>query len=378
MQESKLPMYSKSSNEEKYILTKQEFDEFLELSSFFDFTPDLLCIAGFDAMFQKVNPAVFKLLGYSKEELFSKPINYFVHPDDQEKTDNARVGLFDGEPLLNFENRYITKSGDVVWLSWTSIPVKINNVIFAIAKDITKRKQQEEERNQLFQNISTINQELKHYARVTSHDLRTPVSNILSLFDLLDINKISDPETVELIKMLKYTTNQLHQTLESYLNDLIKNDANNLVLKEVDIEKALKQLQKSIDIILKDSGTIIKSDFSAFSKVKFNQTYLESILQNLLTNAIKYAHPDRLPIISMSTRILEGKKQLIISDNGSGFDLEHVKERVFKINETFHQNQDSKGLGLYLVHKHVTDLDGEIHLESKLNEGSTFIITFKD
>jgi signal transduction histidine kinase len=148
-------------------------------------------------------------------------------------------------------------------------------------------------------------------------------------------------------------------------------------LKVVDLEITIKHLQNSIDTILKNSEVVLQSDFTAFSKVEFNQTYLESILLNLITNAIKYAHPDRLPIISISTRILDNRKQLIISDNGSGFDLDHVRGKIFGLHETFHQHKDSKGIGLYLVHKHITDLGGEIHLESKLNEGSSFIITFK-
>ena len=97
-------------------------DEFL-LEHFFELSNDLFCIAGYDGYFKKINPAVSKLLGYSNEELFSNPISTFIHPDDREITSKFRNELKKNNPLLNFENRYVTKSGEIVWLSWTSMPI---------------------------------------------------------------------------------------------------------------------------------------------------------------------------------------------------------------------------------------------------------------
>ena len=115
-----------------------------DLEYFFELSPDLLCIGGFDGYFKKINPAVAKTLGYTEEELLSAPINSFIHPDDRHITTQKRRGQINGEPLLNFENRYLAKDGSVIWLSWTSVPIKRDNVVFAIAKNITYRKQLEE------------------------------------------------------------------------------------------------------------------------------------------------------------------------------------------------------------------------------------------
>lgn len=78
---------------------------------FFNLTPDLLCIAGYDGYFKKVNPAVSQALGYTMEELYGTPINDFVHPEDRNTTSQVRDQLHKAKPLLNFENRYLTKSG---------------------------------------------------------------------------------------------------------------------------------------------------------------------------------------------------------------------------------------------------------------------------
>lgn len=115
-----------------------------DLEYFFAITPDLLLIAGFDGFFKKINPAVSKTLGYTDEELFSMPILSLVHPSDQEITGHKNVSLSEGQSLLNFENRYVTKEGTIVWLSWTSVPIMRDSLVFAIAKNITYRKQLEE------------------------------------------------------------------------------------------------------------------------------------------------------------------------------------------------------------------------------------------
>lgn len=91
---------------------------------FFELSPDLLCIAGYDVYFKKINGAVSKLLGYSMEELYARPINDFIYPADQDITSKVRADLTRSKPLLNFENRYVTKGGEIVWLSWTSLPVE--------------------------------------------------------------------------------------------------------------------------------------------------------------------------------------------------------------------------------------------------------------
>lgn len=115
-----------------------------DLEYFFELSPDLLCVAGYDGYFKKVNPAVSKTLGFTNEELFAAPISSFIYPGDKLLTAQKRTALTEGEPLLNFENRYVAKNGAIVWLSWTSVPIIRDKLVFAIAKNITYKKQVEE------------------------------------------------------------------------------------------------------------------------------------------------------------------------------------------------------------------------------------------
>lgn len=115
------------------------------LSDFFDLTPDLVWIAGKDGFLKKANPAVMKKLGYTEDELYTKPITFFMHPDDIANTLLGRAKLLSGEVLHNFCNRYISKASEIIWLQWTSIYITDKEVVLAIAKDVTDRKKIEEE-----------------------------------------------------------------------------------------------------------------------------------------------------------------------------------------------------------------------------------------
>jgi PAS domain S-box-containing protein len=361
-------------NESFVSITRKQWENFLQLDTFFNNTPDLLCIAGFDGYFKKINPAVSALLEYTLEELMDNPISSFVHPDDRINTTKARDGLKEGRRLLNFENRYITKSGKIIWLSWTSIIVNDQDYIYAIAKNITAKKKLEEEKNRLLTEISKVNQDLKHFARTTSHDLRSPVNNLIALFRLLEINKIDDEETKQLVQLLKSSTYELQTMLDKYLQDLKTQDGVTAAKEEIALDQVLTNVLSSIQHLLHQAKAKINTDFSEFSIINFNKTYLESIFLNLITNAIKYAKPNKNPVINIYTKVIDNRKQILISDNGLGFDAEKVKDRIFKMYQTFHNHPEAKGVGLYLVHTHVQEMGAKISVHSEVNKGTTFII----
>lgn len=116
-----------------------------DLEYFFDLSPDLLCVVGFDGYFKKINPAVSKVLGYSYEELLSTPADYFLHPDDREITAKKLEQLKKGESVFQFENRYLAKDGTIIWLFWTAVPIERDRLVFAIAKNISHMKFNEQQ-----------------------------------------------------------------------------------------------------------------------------------------------------------------------------------------------------------------------------------------
>jgi len=358
--------------------SKQGQNPLYNFERFFELSPDLLCISGFDGYFKRINPAVSKLLGYSNEELMASPVNEFIHPEDRNITTKAREGLKKNVPLFNFENRFLTKSGEIIWLHWTSMPMYNDNLVFAIAKNITHKKKLEEERNLLIGNLTKVNKDLKQLTYTTSHDLRAPVNNLLGIFNLLDVSKIDDEETLAFINILKTASENLRQTLNGYVDILSRKDSLSVHLEELDLNASLQVVLHSLNSLINNSKAIVNIDFSEVGKIRFNKVYLESIFLNLVTNAIKYSKHDCPPVISITSQKADGVCRLIIADNGLGFDMEKVKDKIFGLHQKFHDHVDSKGIGLYLVYNHVVSLGGHIIVESKPDEGTKFIITFQD
>jgi PAS domain S-box-containing protein len=344
---------------------------------FFELSPDLLCIAGYDGYFKRVNAAVSKVLRYTEQELLSKPIDEFIHPEDRDITARYRAEIKANKPLMHFENRYLTKTGEIVWLSWTAIAFDSQKVVYAIAKNVTHNKKMEEERNTLLSHLTRKNKELKQASYTTSHDLRSPVNNLLLGFSLLDVSKIEDQETLDFIEILKASAEGLKQTLNNYVDILSNRESLNVEIEDVNLAECLNTVLQSINSLVHDSKAVFHIDFSGLENIKFNKTYLESIFLNLVTNSIKYARPDLFPVISIHSRDFNGLKQLIVSDNGRGFDMSQVKDKIFGLHQKFHNHIDSKGIGLYLVYNHVVSLGAQISVDSEVNRGTTFTITFK-
>jgi PAS domain S-box-containing protein len=125
------------------------FDE----ERFFELSIDMLCCLDYSGHFKRINPAWERALGYTIDELRSRPFIEFVHPDDRERTLEQNRKVRAGDHALSFENRYVCKDGSYRWLLWNAAPDSQHKVIYSVARDITERKRAEEEREQLVRNL---------------------------------------------------------------------------------------------------------------------------------------------------------------------------------------------------------------------------------
>ena len=129
---------------------EEQRDRILALSN------DLICIAGMDGYFKYVNPAWEGILGYTEEELLSRPFLDFIHPDDHVKNDDEVESLSEGKPSDGFENRYIHKDGSVRTISWKAMPLPERKELYCVGRDITDRKLAEEEAREAEESYSRI------------------------------------------------------------------------------------------------------------------------------------------------------------------------------------------------------------------------------
>lgn len=336
-----------------------------------------------EGMITYMSPSFCSLLGYTKEVYLTMSMQDIfanIHPDDVERVVAIIYGaLLRQEKEIKYEHRFKGKDGVYHWREDSANIIYDENGKYTkyivITRDITERKETENEKNRLYSITQKQNEKLINFTHIVSHDIRSHTSNLSMILDLYD--ETSDPvEQKEYFKMLKQSTNKLSDTI-FFLNETvavqsgIKNEKSILNLRK-EIEKALV----GINAVIRTNEAQIHIDVDDSLEILAIQSYLESIIFNLLTNAIKYKSPSRKPLVSIvAVKEALGVK-LIIEDNGRGIDLVKYKDKIFGMYKTFHGNSDAVGLGLFMVKNHIESLGGEIEIESKVDVGTKFILHF--
>jgi PAS domain S-box-containing protein len=334
-----------------------------------------------DLRVAQANSAAQRLLGYEEHELLRLSLRDMLIINKADPP--LRLDLVKENESFVAERVAIKKDGSTIIVEIRSTKLSNGNYIGFIS-DITERKNRElekerraMEREQMINDLSISNRELKQFSYITSHNLRAPVTNLLALTKLIDLEKITDTETRELVSSFAVSTGQLNSTIDDLIRILIIKESKDIPLTNISFSKVIDKVNHDFHTMIEHAKAVIEMDFSACPEVMYNALYLERIYMNLLSNAIKYAEPGRNPKIKLETKLIDGDPYLIFSDNGSGFDMGKVKDRIFGLHQRFHNNPDSKGLGLYLIHSKITSLGGTIEVESEVGKGTTFRICLK-
>lgn len=316
----------------------------------------------------------------SKKEGLIELLMSMIHPDDQEYVRNF-TKVVGKQKVYNFDYRIIRadKSERVVSI-FAEFQYDANGIplrYYGIVQDITDRKKSEEEQKKLLEITSQQNSKLKNFTYIVSHNVRSHSSNITSLVNFL-IATNDENERNEIIKMLVNTSQNLETTLLN-LNDIISINEDTAKPRTAIYLKA--EIEKTLDVL---SGEIIKHSVLINNmvepelKITAIPSYCESILLNLISNAIKYRSSERRPEIEISVEQIPDYVVLKVKDNGLGVDLKKNGAKIFGMYKTFHQNEDSRGIGLYLTKNHIESMKGKIQIESQVNVGTTFKVFFND
>jgi PAS domain S-box-containing protein len=349
-----------------------------KLYSAIEQTQASIVITDVEGSIEYVNDAFLKISGYTRKEALGKNPRILKSGITPKETYNEMWSNLTAKK--NWKGVLINrkKNGDIYWESAIINPItndagEITNYV-AVKEDITQKIGEEKERKLLIEELTRNNKELKQFSYITSHNLRAPLTNLLAIDALIDRSKITNAETLDLVEMMHESIGKLNTTLNDLIKILVIKEQTNIQLQEIVFEEVFKETVHSIKSILNEVE--IQAEFSGLTNIKFNKTYLESIFLNLLTNSVKYAHPNRKPIIKIVTYALDDKLYLRFSDNGIGFNMENVKDRIFGLYQRFHSNSEGKGIGLYLVHSQITALGGNIEVYSEENVGTIFTICF--
>jgi PAS domain S-box-containing protein len=326
------------------------------------------------------NRAFTKLYGFEKEEVLGKSIGFLKGRNTEEdKWEKLGFALNHYKPI-EFETLLYKKNQEERWVLTNGIPVTNDKGQFSywvfVQKDTTERKRAELEREQLVKELTHSNKELKQFSYIVSHNLRSPLSNLVAISSLLDSKNPGNPTNTELIEGFKTSTQHLSSTLEDLLKVMVIKETKAPQMETVYFKEVFEEVAESIKSQIQESKALIQTNFSGAEKALFNKPYMESVFLNLITNAIKYAKKDKKPILFIYSMEQENNVQLVFEDNGIGFNMEKVAGRIFGLYQKFHNHPDSKGIGLYLVHSQISSLGGKIEVESQENEGTKFTITF--
>ena len=346
-------------------------------SDLFENMSDALLIVDELGQMVDVNKAAEQLLGYTKEELKHITIPEIVHPDDKELSQSYLEKLHNQGYYSNYMGRIIRKDGQVRFLQVNSTAIYKNGKFAGsrdIARDITNIKNAQKKREQLVKELEAVNQELKDFAHIVSHDLKAPLRAIssLSIWLMEDYADVLNNTGVEKLQLLNNRVHRMHNFINGILEyskigrserhqEVI--DLNELVLSTIESLSPPENFEiKIIDPLPKFYG---------------HKTRLTQLFQNLLVNAIKYNDKAK-GLVTIGCKEQEEYIHFFIADNGPGIP-DGDQERVFQIFKTLQARDDieSTGIGLTIVKRIVNLYQGTININSTPGQGACFNFSLK-
>ncbi|WP_437395861.1 PAS domain S-box protein [Flagellimonas lutimaris] len=337
-----------------------------------------MALVGKDGSFMDVNQSLCNSLGYTKKELLNLTFQEITHPDDLEIDLSLLRELIQGKrSTYQIEKKYFNKNGEVIYTILTvtaarNIDGEISHFISQIV-DITSRIKAEKKLKGLLELSTNQNSSLLNFAHIVSHNLRSHAANLTMISSFLNDETLGESERKDSLGMLVRASDGLNETI-THLNEVVRVKLeSDKKLKSIQLPYIVQKVLMDIQALIEKNDVQITIDLPKRLEVKGILAYLESIVLNLVSNAIKYRDSEKTKS-TVLIKAWEEKQNVIlqVTDNGLGIDLEKYGKKLFGMYKTFHRKKDARGIGLFITKNQIESMGGKITVESKPQEGTTF------
>jgi len=340
---------------------------------------DAIYAMNIDGIINSWNPAAEKLYGYSEREAVGSDVKMIITPEKKVELDYLLKKVADGEKVESFETKRVRKDKSIIDVSLTISPIEDESGFITgastIARDITFKKQVEEELRRYAEELAMSNEELYVFSYAASHDLQEPLRSIQQFIETLNkkYKRRLGPEMEEQIHAADDGVTRMYRLISDFL--MYSRVGTERAPKEkVDCNQALKDAIANLDIAINESKSVIKQ--FTLPVIWGNYVQISQLFQNLVSNAIKY-QGENTPVIEISAEKKENMWLFGVKDNGIGIE-QWFSERIFIVFQKLHDHRKypGSGIGLALCKRVVEKHGGKIWFESEAGKGTTFFFTF--
>ena len=361
------------------IVARKVYADRVKLEKLFNYSKDLICIAGTDGFLNKVNPRFKEVLGFSEKELLSTTFFDIVHELDKSKTVVEIDKIEKGNIALNFQNRLLNKDGGSIVINWVGNKDAETGELYAIGRDVTEKVKILEELNEAKQIAEKAVRVKDEFLSNMSHEIRTPLNAIIGFNDLLK-QSLLNQEQKKQVEIISNASQNLMVILNDIL-DVSKLESGVLVLEKQAI--SIKEIAENVVNLQsqKAKSKGLKLLLSVDQDIPFNvigdSTRISQILINLTDNAIKFTNEGcvEIRVMEIARKNNESLVRFCVKDTGVGIDSEKQKlifDRFSQAESSTTRIFGGTGLGLNISKMIVEMYGGKIELQSELGKGAEF------
>lgn len=356
---------------------KESEREQLKLAQIARNTSDLMLIIGPEGTIDWFNSACQRCFGWSYESAIGLSPESLIHASADANAKQQVFRAIAEQSNMQLKLMLETTRGSR-WIRISVKPIWNTNgeylYCLMVMQDIHEEEIKSLEMQSLLNLTSDQNKRLQSFTYIVSHNIRSHSANLQGLIEAIELAD-NEQERLELWEFLVQVSGGLESTIQ-HLNEIIA------INRNLNTSRTLLNLYDELDQVLIILGPEVLShkaeisrNFSAEVQVLAVRAYLESALLNLLSNALRYRHPDRIPKIEVHHFEDDSFHYISVRDNGLGIDMERYQERIFQLYQTFHSHPESRGLGLYILRNQIEAMGGTVELKSTVGEGSEFTIS---